>query len=96
MRIHWSDRARDQIVRIFEYIARDRPNAAEGVLLSFLERVELLSELPEQGHLWGDGSRPDLRVIVHESHRFVYRVGNDEISILSVRHTRREIVEDEF
>lgn len=95
MRVEWSERARDQIVEIFRYIARDRPNAAEAILLSFLERVDLLAGLPEQGHLWGDGSRADLRVIVHESHRITYRVGDDEISILSVRHTRMEGVEDE-
>jgi plasmid stabilization system protein ParE len=96
VRIHWSDRAYEQVVEIFEYIARDRPNAAEGVLLSFLERVELLVSLPEQGQVWGDGSRPDLRVIFHESHRTVYRVADEELSVLSVRHTRMEGVEDEF
>lgn len=88
MRVHWSSRARRQVTELFQYIARDRPIAAEAVLLSFLERVELLQDLPEQGALWGDGSRPDLRQIVHESHRVVYRVGVDEVSILSVRHTR--------
>ena len=95
MRVCWSERAYEQVVEIFEYVARDRPNAAEGVLLSFLERVELLVDLPEQGHLWGDGSRPDLRVIIHESHRIVYRLGDDELSVLSVRHARMEIIEDE-
>ena len=95
MRVRWSERAYEQVVEIFEYVARDRPNAAEGVLLSFFDRVELLVALPEQGHVWGDGSRPDLRVILHESHRIVYRVGDDEIAVLSVRHTRMEIVKDE-
>lgn len=60
------------------------------MLLSFLERVELLTDFPDQGSLWGDGSRPDLRQIIHESHRIVYRVGLDEVAILSVRHTRME------
>ena len=93
MRVHWSSRARRQVTELFQYIARDRPLAAESVLLSFLERVELLAELPEQGVLWSDGSRPDLRQIIHESHRIVYRVGVDEVSVLSVRHTR--MVSDE-
>ena len=88
MRIRWSSRARRQILELFDYIARDRPGVAESILLSFLERVELLADLPEQGVLWGDGSRSDLRQIIHESHRVVYRVAADEIAILSVRHTR--------
>lgn len=88
MRVHWSSRARRQVTELVEYIARDRPIVAESILLSFLERVELLAELPEQGTLWGDGSRPDLRQVIHESYHVVYRVGVDEVSILSVRHTR--------
>lgn len=90
MKVRWSPRARRQITELFAYIALDRPMAAEAILLSFLERVELLSELPEQGALWGDGSRTDLRQIVHEAHRIVYRVGVDELYILSVRHTRMD------
>lgn len=96
MRVRWSERAYEQVVEIFEYIARDRPNTAEAVLLSFLERVELLADLPEQGQPWGDGTRPDLRAIIHESHRIVYRIADDEVAVLSVRHTRMEIVEDEL
>jgi plasmid stabilization system protein ParE len=64
---------------------------AERILESFLERVALLATFPEQGPALG--GRSDLRVIVHESHRIVYRVGSDEIAILSVRHTRRELDE---
>jgi plasmid stabilization system protein ParE len=88
VRVRWSDRARIQILEIFRYIASDRPTAAEGLLERFLERVELLAEFPEQGSVWGKGRRPDLREIIFESHRIVYRVGPDEVSILSVRHTQ--------
>ncbi|HSN83763.1 MAG TPA: type II toxin-antitoxin system RelE/ParE family toxin [Polyangiales bacterium] len=94
MRIRWSDRARQQVVEIFQYIARDRPNAAEDLVFAFFERVELLAEFPEQGEPWGDGTRPDLRQLVHKSHRIVYRVDPGEISVLSVRHTRMEMDEE--
>ena len=88
MTIQWSERALTQIREIIEYVARDHPDAAEHLLVGLLERVNLLIELPEQDRVWDDGQRPDLREILHESHRIVYRVRAEEISILSVRHTR--------
>jgi plasmid stabilization system protein ParE len=33
-------------------------------------------------------------VIIHESHRIVYRFAADAISILSVRHTRMDVDEE--
>ena len=75
---------------IFEYIAQDHPGAAERILGDFLERADLLAEFPEQGTAWGDPRRSDLRAIVFESYRVVYRIGAEEISVLSVRHTRRQ------
>ncbi len=90
MRILWSERAQAQVREIFEYIARDRPMAAERILEGFLERVALLTEFPEQGVAWRLPSRPDLRAILHESYRVIYRIRGDEIAILSVRHTRME------
>jgi toxin ParE1/3/4 len=88
--VRWSEHARNQVAEIFDYIARDRPNVAERILESFLARTELLADFPEQGSEWGGKERPDIRSIVHEKHRIVYRVGPDEIAVLSVRHTRQE------
>jgi addiction module RelE/StbE family toxin len=88
--LRWSPRARDQVREIFEYIARDRPSAAEAILERFLERVDLPREFPLQGPAWGDGRQADLREVIVEGHRIVYRVGTDRISVLSVRHTRME------
>lgn len=95
MRVWWSERARSQVREIFEFIARDRPNVAERILDGFLERADLLAEFPDQGAQWGDPRRPDLRSIIFESFRLVYRVGPDEIAVLSVRHTRMQPDEDE-
>ena len=90
MRIRWSPHAVEQAKEIFEYIARDRPEAAEGVLEGLIERVELLREFPEQGRVVSGSEEGDIRSIVHGPHRITYRVRAGEIAILSVRHTRQE------
>lgn len=89
MIVRWPERARSQVAEIFGYIARERPDAAERLVESFLGRTGLLAEFPEQNPVWGGENRPDLRSIVHENHRIVYRVRPDEVAILSVRHTRQ-------
>lgn len=90
MKIVWSERAKAQVREIFEFIAEDRPMGAERILEDLLERVQLLTEFPEQGPVWGGQRRPDLRSILFESHRVVYRWRPDEIAVLSVRHTRMQ------
>jgi len=85
VRVWWSERARSQVREIFEFIARDRPRVAQRILDGFLERADLLAEFPDQGVAWGDPRRSDLRSIIFESYRVVYRVGPDEIAVLSVR-----------
>ena len=90
MRVSWSERARTQAREIFEYIAQDRPLAAERLLDGFVKRTSLLADLPEQGAPWGRPHRSDLRAIVYESYRIVYRIRSDEVAILSVRHTRMD------
>lgn len=90
MKILWSERAQDQVREIFEFIAEDRPLVAERILEDLLERVQLLAQFPKQGAAWGGPRRPDLRSIIFESYRLVYRIGAGEVAVLSVRHTRMQ------
>ena len=89
MRVDWSRNALDQVHQIFEYIAADRPLVATDVVHRLFDTTGLLGTTPEMGPRWKQAERPGLRFIVFETYRIVYRVDEDRVFILSVRHTRR-------
>jgi len=85
VRIQWSPRALEQAETAFDYIAEDRPQAAQDWLLGLFERVDLLLQFPEQGRTVPESGRDDLREVIYEErHRIVYRVEPDWIRILLV------------
>jgi toxin ParE1/3/4 len=85
VKIQWSPRALEQAETAFDYIAEDRPQAAQGWLLGLFKRVELLMQFPEQGRLVPEANRDDLREVIYEErHRIVYRLDPDCIHVLLV------------
>ena len=97
MRIQWSPRALEQAETAFDYIAEDRPDAAEGWLAGLFERVELLLQFPDQGREVPEARRDDLREVIYEErHRVVYRVDSDWIRILLVHPSPIPMSPDEL
>ena len=85
MRLQWSPRALEQTETAFDYVAEDRPQAAQDWLLGLFLRVELLLQFPEQGRVVPEANREDLREVIYEErHRIVYRVDPDWIRVLLV------------
>jgi len=90
VKVVWTDRALEQVREIFDYIARDRPNVAVDIANGLFDQTELLENTPEMGPVWKPESRSDLRFLLYTSYRIVYRVELDRVSVVSVRHTRRD------
>jgi len=85
VRVQWSPRALEQAETAFDYVAEDRPQAAQDWLLGLFELVDLLLQFPEQGRTVPEAGRDDLREVIYEErHRIVYRVEPDWIRILLV------------
>ncbi len=81
--IHWSDRARADLARIGDYIARDNPKAAARWVRLLLEDVERASAFPLSGRRVPEYSdRSDLREMLRRTYRVVYRVQADSILVV--------------
>lgn len=95
MRVVWSALAEERTAEAFAYIAVDRPLAAARWLGRVLASVEALAEFPNRGRAIPELGRPDIREVIVQPYRIMYRREAKRIIILTVRHGRRAFDEDE-
>jgi plasmid stabilization system protein ParE len=89
MKLIWSPLALERVAEIAEYIARDRPRAAEEWVEDIFAAVERLERFPLSGRTVREANRPDIREVLHGSFRIFYRVEEGQLSVLTVRHARQ-------
>jgi len=94
MKIQWSPLAVERISEIADYIAMDSPMAAERWVHSIFDRVEQSKDFSKSGRSVPEIHRKDIRELIIANYRIVYRIETRVISILTVRHSR-QILPDE-
>ncbi len=96
MRVIWSPLSIDRITEIARYISEEDRSAAVDLVNHLFSRVEQLGNYPESGQTVPELNRTDIRQLVDGSYRIIYRVGTDNISILTVRHHRQNLSEEDI
>jgi plasmid stabilization system protein ParE len=96
MKIQWSPLALDQAEEALEFIAaQGRPGVAAAWLDGLFKLVRELVPFPKQGRVVPEVGREDIREIQYEGFRILYRISPDVIGILSVRHSRQQLIPEE-
>ncbi len=96
MRVIWSPLSIDRITEIARYISEEDRIAAVDLVNHLFSRVDQLGNYPESGQTVPELNRTDIRQLVDGSYRIIYRVGTDNISILTVRHHRQNLSEEDI
>ena len=96
MKIIWSPLAIERAKEIIEYIAQDKPSAAENWIETVFSKVETLESSPELGRIVPEIGNPQFREIIYGNYRIVYRIEQKRISILTVRHGAQILPIDEI
>ncbi|MEM8993319.1 MAG: type II toxin-antitoxin system RelE/ParE family toxin [Acidobacteriota bacterium] len=92
MRIDWSDPAVEDLAAIHAYISRDSETYARHFVARLLELVEGLEAFPRRGRRLPEASDySDVRELVFQGYRIVYRSEDERILILAVIHGSRDI-----
>ena len=89
MKIVWSPLAVDRASEIAEYIAQDKPSAADKWINAVFLKVEKLASLPEIGRVVPEIKNDQFRELIYGNYRIIYRIEKKQISILTIRHGKQ-------
>jgi toxin ParE1/3/4 len=89
MRIVWSPLALARANDIADYIRLDKPQAAGKWWAQVFEKVENAALFPYSGRKVPEINRNEIREIIFGNYRIVYRIHDDELAVLTVRHGKR-------
>ncbi len=96
MKITWSPLSIEQVTELAQYIARDKPGAADKWVISIFDAVAKLSPFPESGRIVPEINKNEIREILFGNYRIIYQVSQSGIDILTVRHGKQILPRDEI
>lgn len=95
MKLIWSPLAVEQVRDIAAYIALDKPSAAVQWAEKIFNSVERLSDFPESGRVVPEIHRNEIREIVQDNYRVIYKVKPKEILVLVVKSYHQKLEKNE-
>ena len=96
MKIIWSPLAVDRASEIAEYIAQDKPSAAERWINKVFTKVDKLKSSPQVGRIVPEISDDQFRELIYGNYRIIYRIEVKQISILTIQHGKQILPIDEI
>ncbi len=89
--IVWSERAREDLKEIVEYISRDSRAYAQSFALQIREKIDRLGTFPESGPVIPEDRSGSIRQITVGNYRVLYRHSQADVFIVTVVHGARNI-----
>ena len=96
MKVVWSPLAIDRAAEIAKYIAQDNIIAAENWIDTAFAKVEQLKSFPESGRIVPEINSQKIKELIHGNYRIIYRIGEKQVSILTIRHGKQILPTDEI
>ncbi|MFQ5864404.1 MAG: type II toxin-antitoxin system RelE/ParE family toxin [bacterium] len=77
-------------------MAKDSRSASQKWKSSIYQEVQRLGSFPRIGRMVPEANRDDVREIFYGKYRIIYRIDQNRISILTVRHGKQLLDRDEI
>ncbi|MEW6102492.1 MAG: type II toxin-antitoxin system RelE/ParE family toxin [bacterium] len=90
-RLIWTEDGIKSFEDIIQYIAKDSSYYASNFGRKVLESIENLMEFPKMGRIVPEYNKPNIRELIYQNYRIVYRIGKNIIYILLIIHGSKEL-----
>ena len=86
----WTDRAVSDLLRIKSYIACDNPHASMEFTKRLKKSAERLEKFPLSGRTVPELSRNEIREVIVDNYRIIYKMTPKKIFVLTVFESHRK------
>ncbi len=94
MKIRWTDKALDNLQNIHDYIAQDSRFYALRMIDRLTSRSKQIAFMPFSGRKVPEYQTENIRELIEEPYRMIYRINEDSVDILTVIHGARLLPND--
>jgi plasmid stabilization system protein ParE len=91
MKLIWTDPSIADLRAIRDYIARDSEYYAADLVEQMVLSVERLVQFPKLGRVVPEAQDENIRELVQQSYRIIYRIVGERIEILTIVHGSRDL-----
>jgi addiction module RelE/StbE family toxin len=91
MVIEWTDPALDDLEVIRDYIGKDSPYYAKRFIERIFDAAKKLQDHPQLGRPVPEANRDDVRELIFQGYRIIYRTKPHHVQIITVLHGSRNL-----
>ena len=91
MKLIWTDPSIADLRAIRDYIGRDSDYYAADLVEQLVLSVERLLRFPKLGRVVPEAQDENIRELVHQNYRIIYRIAGERIEILTIIHGSRDL-----
>jgi len=96
MQIIWTQEALEKLIEIEDYIAKSNPERAAKFVDQLIEQAESILNNPRVGRAVPEIANPDIRELIFNKYRIVYRLNEKRMEILTIFEGHRLLRNDEI
>ena len=91
VKVIWTEIAIEDLHSIHDYISKDSKRYADRFIEKLIDRVSQLENFPKSGRVVPEFDSVDTRELIEGNYRIVYKIFTDQIAIVRVHHSARQL-----